>query len=242
MLTEQQRYFFDVNGYVVLPDVLKAEEVAHLNDVLDSQQLPIPGDDIMSQRFWDEFLHWDPACRDLIDNEAVLPIVQELCGSYVRLDHAYGIIMNPQTGGLGLHGGAVPFDPAQFYLASGGKVRSGLTVVSFSLVDVPRGSGGFCCIPGSHKAEFALPAEVDTSMVVHVDHGPGSVVIFTEALTHGTLPWTAEYQRRHLLFKYSPGNSAWQKVEGAHEGLELTERQSRLLEPPYVGYRKPVEN
>jgi hypothetical protein len=36
----------------------------------------------------------------------------------------------------------------------------------------------------------------------------GDVVIFTEALTHGTMPWTADVQRRSVLFRYSPANSA----------------------------------
>ena len=241
MRTDQMRYFFDVNGYVVLPDVLGPEEVDHLNAVLDNQHLPTPGTDIASQRFRDEFLAWDQACRDLIDHAAVLPIITQLCGRHVRLDHAYGIIMSPNTGGLGLHGGAVPFDPSQFYVAGNGRIHTGLIVVSFALVDVPSGAGGFCCIPGSHKANFPVPEDVDRSMVQQVPHGPGGVVIFTEALAHGTLPWTADYQRRHLLFKYSPGNSAWQKDEGQYAGLELTDRQRRLVEPPYVGHRKPVE-
>ena len=242
MLTDLQRYFFDVNGYLVFPDVLRSDEVVHLNSVLDDQQLPTPGSDIASQRFRDEFLGWDQACRDLIDHQAVLPIIKALCGPQVRLDHAYGIIMSPDTGGLGLHGGAVPFDPSQFYVAGNGRIHAGLIVVSFALVDVSPGAGGFCCIPGSHKASFPVPEHVDRSMVQHVPHGSGGVVVFTEALTHGTLPWRADYQRRHLLFKYSPGNSAWQRDEGQYAGLDLTDRQRRLVEPPYVGNRRRVDS
>ena len=37
--------------------------------------------------------------------------------------------------------------------------------------------------------------------------------MFTEALTHGTLPWRARYERRSLIYKYSPGNSAYSQVE-----------------------------
>ena len=68
-------------------------------------------------------------------------------------------------------------------------------------------------------------------------------MIFTEALTHGTLPWTAPFQRRHLLFKYSPGNSAWDRNPSVPTDVLplLTERQRLLAEPPYVGGRVALE-
>ena len=37
----------------------------------------------------------------------------------------------------------------------------------------------------------------------------GSAVIFTEALTHGTIPWTAEHERRALFCRYMPGHMAF---------------------------------
>ena len=37
----------------------------------------------------------------------------------------------------------------------------------------------------------------------------GDLVVFTEALTHGTLPWQGRGDRRTLLYKYSPGSSTW---------------------------------
>ena len=68
--------------------------------------------------------------------------------------------------------------------------------------------------------------------------GPGSVVIFTEALTHGTAPWQAAHQRRSLLFKYSPGQQSWSKGHiKPPDGVALTERQALLFEPPYFHAR-----
>ena len=69
----------------------------------------------------------------------------------------------------------------------------------------------------------------------------GSVLIFTEALTHGTLDWAAPYERRALLYKYSPGHSAWaQNYYGLDEYENLTEQQKRILAPPSVGKRPDV--
>ena len=168
----------------------------------------------------------------------------ELCGAGVRLDHTYGIVMAPGTGGLGLHGGGVPFDPAQYYVVEGGRLHTGLVAALWSLSGSGQGEGGFGCIPGSHKAAFALPRGIDLHhpLVVEVPLGPGDVVIFTEALTHCTLPWRAPVQRRVLAYKYSPGNSSWGKDEVLPPELAplLTARQRLLFEPPYVAYRRPI--
>lgn len=237
--TDTQRYLFDLQGYVVLEGVLTPEEVEHLNRVWNAQDLPPAGDSIQSQRFGSEFLGWDQACLDLMDHPAVLPIMAELCGSRVRLDHAYGIVMTPGTSGLGLHGGGEPFDPSQYYMVRNGRIHAGLCVAAWALVDALDGHGGFCAIPGSHKGFFRLPAELPSGLVRAVPHRAGDVVIFTEALTHGTLPWTAPHERRHLLFKYSPGNSAWEGRSSVPDEVRphLSERQRVLAEPPYVGGR-----
>ena len=172
------------------------------------------------------------------------PLV-ELCGPTVRLDHCYGIIMSPGTSGVGLHGGATPHDPAQSYSVRDGEMLNGLVAVQWALVDHPKGTGGFCCVPGSHKANFALPDPHDPSMVLEVELRAGDVVFFTEALTHGTMPWLGPKQRRSLFFKYAPGFVAWgRNYETELNDPELlallTDRQRLLLQSPAVYPHEPV--
>jgi hypothetical protein len=240
-LTEAERYSFDVRGYVVRRGVLSADEVRTLDAAVDALRLPPPGDTIQSQRFRDH-LATSPAFVALLDHPAVFDVVTELCGPHARLDHAYGIVMAPGTSGLGLHGGAVPFDPAQYYLVDGDGLHCGLVGAQWSLSSGDLGDGGFCCVPGSHKASFAMPDPFPPDLVVEVPLGAGDVVVFTEALTHGTLPWRGPGQRRTLLYKYSPGNSSWGKDEVLPPALAkmLSPRQRLLFEPPYVAYRQPV--
>ena len=68
--------------------------------------------------------------------------------------------------------------------------------------------------------------------------GPaGAAVIFTEALTHGALPWTGQGERRTVFFKYSPHPISWSAHyfdETAFEGL--TDRQRAILEAPNARY------
>ena len=239
-MTEAQRFRFDLHGFLVRRGALSPGDVAALNAAVDVLGVPRPGPDIASQRFAG-FLPVARRFRDLIDHPAVLEIVRETCGPNVRLDHVYGIAMERNTAGLGLHGGGTPFDPAQHYRADSGRIRTGLMAVQWALVDHPPGGGGFVCVPGSHKSAFPLPPTFDRELAVQVPLAAGDVVAFTEALAHGTLPWQGEQQRRTLLYKYSPGNSAYSNVTWPADLVEAcTPRQRLLLQPPSVGGHRPV--
>jgi hypothetical protein len=236
-LTDEERYHFDLYGYVVRRNVLSSGEVRRLHLEIDALGLPPAATSIQSQRFVG-VLEAGGLMRDLIDDDAVIDVMRELCGPHVRLDHAYGIVMAPDTAGLGLHGGALPFDPAQYYLVENGHIHCGLTVVQWAVSDHPSGQGGFCCVPGSHKANFRMPAtiDIDHPLVTEVTLAPGDLVVFTEALTHGTLPWTAAHERRSLLYKYSPGPTSWSVRPPCRPEVlaELSDRQRRLCAPPSV--------
>jgi len=241
-LTDRQRYFFDVNGYLIVEGVLAAAEIRRLNAVLDAQRLPPAGEAIDTQRFQDEFLLWDSGFRDLMNHPRVVPLLRDLLGEQLRLDHAYGLVMAPDTAGLGLHGGGMPWDPSQYYAHRGGRMFNGLTTVTWSLVDTAPDDGGFCCIPGSHKANESLPSEVPPGWVKEIPQAAGSVLIFTEALTHGTLRWSAPRERRAVLFKYCPGHLAWAPYQEPPRRLWrlLSDEQRRLLQPPSVHTHRPV--
>lgn len=238
----QERYFFDVNGYLVIEDALPAEEARRLNDVITARRRDTPGESLASQRFDAGFLLWDRGFRDLLDHQAVLPRLRALVGDFLRIDHAYGIAMAPGTSGLGLHGGGTPFDPSQYYLHRGGHMYNGLTTVTWSLVDAGAGHGGFGCIPGSHKAAEALPDSVPAAWIKEIPLPAGGALIFTEALTHCTLPWRAPHERRAVLCKYAPGHMAWGGHQQPPAALwrSLTERQRRLFQPPAVSPHEPV--
>jgi ectoine hydroxylase-related dioxygenase (phytanoyl-CoA dioxygenase family) len=243
-LTDHERYFFDLYGYVVRHDALDDDELEAANAAVDALPYPTPGPDLNSQRI-SGFLEGAQIFRDLIDHAAILEPVLELCGSTARLDHAYGIVMSNGTGGLGLHGGGTPHDPAQSYEVRNGRAYNGLLAVQWALVDHDPGDGGFMCVPGSHRANFALPADVPDSWKVVVPLRAGDVVLFTEGLTHGTATWRGRHERRTLLYKYAPGHSTWGTqytstlASLARSGL-LTDRQQRLMQIPAVHPHTPV--
>lgn len=240
-LSALDRYRFDVSGYLLFDDVLDPGQIDRLRQAIAAHGPGDPGPTVDRQRFGfgSDLLGWHQAFRDLIDHPLVLEVLGELIGPYARLDHAYGIVMAPGTAGFGLHGPSPPFDASQFYVHRGGRMWNGLLSFSWALTSAAPGEGGFGCIPGSHRAEEPFP-EGAGDLVVEVTQRAGSLLVFTEALAHCTVPWRARENRLSLLYKYSPGNSTWAPHPAAPpEVLDLlTPRQRRLVEPPYVGGRK----
>jgi hypothetical protein len=245
-MTELERYLFDLQGFLVVEDVLSPPEVSRLNEAIDRRTDGVKGTDGSDARIYG-FLTWDePGFRDLIDHPRVLPHLKALLGEGFRLDHEYGMYMGPCIQGLSVHGGGTPYRPDQFYHCQNGQMHNGLTVLAYALTDVKPGDGGFCCVPGSHKANFPCPPElrrfeVNPGCITQVPMRAGSVLFFTEALTHGTRDWTAPYERRALLFKYSPAHESWGRADRSPDLLDrLTDRQRRILEPPYIWKRQPI--
>jgi hypothetical protein len=200
---ELQQYLFDLQGYLVIHNVLGAAEVAELNRLIDAQRLPSPRDSI---RFGSAagkhgpdhgFLNWGkPFCR-LLDHEAIMPILRFRLGDCFRLDRLYGIRMHKgQTmGAMHADYGASALNSftrpgERFHFAPNG-IYEGFTVAAWNLADAGPAYGGFWCIPGSHKSNFKLPRQIHeapekASCVVIPEIPAGSVVLFSEAVMHGT--------------------------------------------------------
>ena len=241
-LSPLDRYTFDIRGYLLFEGILAAASLSALRTAIAGRELPAAADTIESQRFsfHGEFLGWHQGFRDLIDHPLVCEVLSTFIGPHVRLDHAYGIVMAPGTSGLGVHGPAKPFDPSQYYVHREGQIRTGLLSFSWALSDGRSGEGGFGCIAGSHRADEPVPPGAD-ALVEEVPQPAGSLLVFTEALVHCTLPWQGAGDRQVLMYKYSPGSSTWAKPEPPPDDVmvQLSERQRLLVEPPYVGGRRP---
>ncbi len=247
-MNAEEKYLFDLKGYVNIEGVLDADDLTELNALIDAQNYADPADDnIHSQRFGG-FLSWEnDAFRKLLNHPCIMPRLAEIVGPKFRLDHVYGILMKEGNPGGTLHGGGTPYDPSQYYVFRNDRMYNGLTVVSWALTNMLPEHGGFCCIPGSHKSNYPCPPQFrpvkdNKTCMAPVHQKAGDAVIFTEALTHGTLPWTTTHQRRSILFKYSPGHASWghERYDDALRDLMTDEDQKLILEPPYVYQRKPV--
>ena len=242
-MNDHERFLFDLQGFLVIPNTLNGETLNHLNTVLDAKIEQAMPPEATTHRFYSELLDWGPAYLNLIDNPCIVPYLEALLGPDFRLDHDYADIIRAGKGPIGtrLHGGATPQHPAFFYRCHNGEIRNGLMVVAYNLKDVNPGDGGFGCVPGSHKSNFPFPEEwreLETSRpFIQAITGPaGTAIIFTEALTHGTLPWRG-LERRTIFYKYSPPTLSWSReYYDVNQYPGLTDRQRAILEAPNARY------
>jgi ectoine hydroxylase-related dioxygenase (phytanoyl-CoA dioxygenase family) len=54
---------------------------------------------------------------------------------------------------------------------------------------------------------------------------PGSALIFTEALTHGTRKWVADHERIALFYKYLPAYMPMLRTLPKHATEKMTDSQ-----------------
>lgn len=63
-------------------------------------------------------------------------------------------------------------------------------------------SGGFLCVPGSHKASYKIPRPLTTSIDLPQVYKPplqAGDVLFFGAVAHGTTAWRSNWQRRTVI-------------------------------------------
>lgn len=98
----------------------------------------------------------------MLAHHRLIPVLHELLSEGYRLDHS-PLLINMRKGSEGhtLHGGAIGENgrPAYHlnYQCQRGIMHNQLLTVCLQLTDTEPGDGGFCIVPGSHKANFPVP-------------------------------------------------------------------------------------
>lgn len=255
-MTEDENYLFDLNGYLILEQVLTSEELElangavdrHLdlrtdtpeNDLRAHESKVLKGDfprvDLVEPYNW--VAPWCLPFRKMLAHPTIVPYLNVILGKGFRQDHRMMVItMDRGSEGHRLHGSSGPeFNPNEYYIYRDGRMHNGLTVVIFQLADVKPDDGGFVLIPGSHKGNLPCPRELRMyekyqDQVRHITCRAGDAVIFTEAVTHGALPWKADHQRRTVLTRYTAGNLSYMPALPIPEWAD--ERTRKILEPAY---------
>jgi hypothetical protein len=170
--------------------ILTARPFAHVSVKSPTDLDRLNPEDIQDPEQRDQALRWLFDLQDdfsrLMDHDAVLPYLVEFVDEKLRLDGAYALVKVPGEG-VPLHARArSPRERTGWYHVHHGQITSGLTEVEWALADMPPGTRGFRCVPGSHNASFDLPFAEMESFAKDVSVGAGDVIIFAEALTHGS--------------------------------------------------------
>jgi len=236
VMTDVEKYLFDLRGYIVIEDVLNADQVTDLNRLIDENHPGVSEDS--NKKHAGGFLTWGQALVDLIDHEAIMPRLKFILGDGFRLDHYYAIYMEQGGTDSRLHGANTPYDPPEYYHYREGRMYNGLTVVTFNLADSGPEYGGFCCIPGSHKGAYSPPKSTeDRNCDLWEDYEcpAGSALIFSEAITHTGARWENEEIDRVAVFNcYNVVGNKWHKWEPHPQHVaEMPFKRQTLFRPVY---------
>lgn len=258
-VTDRERFLFDVHGFLVLPAAVEADFVARCNQAIDAHADEVvdagPGSftpalaGSMRRRFLSGMLEWDkPHCepfREFMVPRPVVPYLNDFLGQGWRMDQApFAFLADAGSEGLQFHGpGRTEIGEGFYHDYAADRLRTGMLTVEIVLSDHGPGDGGFACIPGSHKAHVRCPQEIldgerDQELLVQPVLRAGDVLVFNEALIHGTLPWRAPHQRRVVLYRFSPkfmtlgGGLAEYRLPAWAD--DLTAEQRAVLAPPSI--------
>jgi len=236
-MTEEERFLFDLKGYILFPSVLNKEEIAQIRaqsvrlrtdrEAMDPAESCLPGG----------------AASLLIDHPAVLRVLHSIIDDDTEKLRCEGCFLSYRERGDGHkgwtpHAGGRTVNPNYSYQYHNGRIHSGMTRVVWELNGVEHGKGGTAFIPGSHKSNFRpFPDHFDDR-----DSGvwdtyscpPGSLLIFSEAVRHTACPWEQEVPRCALFFCYNHINVRHHKPKFTEEMLaSLTPERRRFFNDVY---------
>ena len=152
-MTDEQKFIFDLKGWLLIPGVLGEDEIAHVKEHVIRLKEEFPDDSYMPGR-------WEMPSQALFDHPVVIGVLREILAGD-RSEDCYGVrcessvprVRSTDYEGLDPHGG--PGVGALAYHCHNGQIYSGLTRVVWELNPVELGDGGTLLMSGSHKGNLA---------------------------------------------------------------------------------------
>ena len=167
-LTAAERYYFEVNGMLVIPDMIEPQLLAELNDSVDacadrlqfSQKLAgdvslLQGEQGQRRKDTGDLMSWPaPWCepfRRLLSHRRAVRILLDLVGPGFHYSSANGIIMDKGAEGITMHGGQRSDgsgggrDAWTYTIDRNGQIECNLITFMYQLTDIgPNDGGGRC--------------------------------------------------------------------------------------------------
>ncbi len=217
--TQEQKYLFDMRGWLLVPGVLAGDELEEIQDFgyrLRHEPDSIPEHERSPLGGPMEKLSDHPNVVGFLNEFLAHPALSSPECYGFRMESCHMFYRTVGDGNFGPHNGngmlRFPGD-SHLYRCIPGRGYSGLTRIVWELNPVKYRQGGTLFITGSHKAVYTAPDSIRTpdSPIWDTYECPaGSLLFFTEALTHSTHQWTNEDNHRMAIFScYNTVNSKW---------------------------------
>lgn len=206
-VTAREEYMFDLNGYLILKNVLTKSHVAEMNAILDGiKQLTPP----LAKGEWYGGVHahnyggaeginlqqiyeaGEPFER-LIDYPGWFAKVKHFVGGERTFDWQHGPLFIDENfanlrgpgEAIGLHSGGFQGVKRNQYRYHNGRFQCGQVNILMALSDIGPGDGATMIIPASHKSNFVHPDTEQHKMkqgeVTSVDDVEGAIEVHLEA-------------------------------------------------------------
>ena len=225
----QQIKHLELEGYVVLPDLLTADQVVKVQSELD--RLPTIGSDYSENQRGCSDVQWtdSPHAIDLIALPAMVEFLTALFGDELICTSCTFALSRPGHPGIAIHTDAQPYGSAIFGLQASAPrlVRAlyyldDLTPERSPLKVIPRSHLSLHSDGNPYKRYLAHPEEV------MVTCRAGSAAIIIQNVFHANYPNRSREDRRMLAIAYRP---AW-----AGPIAEVPERDAARVAtlPPHV--------
>jgi ectoine hydroxylase-related dioxygenase (phytanoyl-CoA dioxygenase family) len=219
----------ELEGYVVLPDVLTAEQVRRVKEELN--RLPTVGTDYSEAQRSHADVQWtdSPHCIDLVAQPTVTAFLHQLFGDELVCTSCVYAVSKPGHPGIAIHTDAQPYGSAIFGMQAS---APRLVRVLYYLDDLTPERSPFKVIPRSHLSLHAdgnpyrrYLSHPDEVMVLCQ---AGSAAVIHQAVFHANFPNVSGADRNMLAIAYRP---AW-----AGPVVEVPDWPAEKVErlPPHV--------
>ena len=252
MMTQEQRYLFDLHGYVHLKNVLSEQELTACQHAVErymatsDDEMP-EGFGTKDRRLYENGFAWDKSLEALVCHPAYWPIIKEFTMGKPRFLRGTMLVNNP--GDTETHAGSLHCAREDYgwystrYDCREGTIYCDDFVIFPYFYDVKPGDGGLVVIPGSHKCNFPRPESLFNGgdlgselpeHTVNITPEAGDVVIFSELLTHGAMPWKAQDKKRVVLaLRYAPQYRGGDFISDSVKGRLSPETLELMAPGPY---------
>ena len=207
MLSQDEAYQLDVNGYLLIKNAIDPDLLEALTPVIDKYEETSCLNAVKTHDKLARIILEHPLFIDIAMTPAVVARVVN-CIQFPRIKSTWLDFKGP-GGNIGFHSNHTPYDPVDAYYWQGGHIYANLITVCYALGDVPSGGAALQVIPGSHKANYPLPEDptIRESLLRELPMDKGDALMFSHDMHHGSYN-SLDYTRRCLFTSFSTGSSA----------------------------------
>ena len=253
LLTDNEKWLFDLQGFLHLRGVIQPDHLLPILDVInswlsvDETEIPAPVSRHRQEPYkthLDHIQYGHQLFQELNVNPDIIRIIAGLTMGLPRLFHCNFTKMeksnpnseNHQTYHRDDSGIKFPLgfrNPHNDYQTAGGEIYCSHIATWIALVPIPPGTG-FSLVPGSHKSAFQTPDKLrvgnypPVSITIPMD--AGDVIIFSTNLLHDAAEWTQDYPRMNIFQRFQLSSYF---NETGKEGLPFEEYKKQITDEEY---------